>query len=69
MPSSSKPFWKSKVLWFNILVAALAAGEASLHFIQPNIPMNVYGIIAVVLAVGNSILRVISTATLTKGIK
>lgn len=64
-----KPWWKSKTLWFNILVSALAAAEASLHFIQPNIPMNVYGIIAIVLAVGNSILRVISTATLTKGIK
>lgn len=61
-----KPWYKSKTIWFNIVVASLVALEASFSMLQPMLPINTYGILATVLAVGNAILRVIST---TKTIK
>lgn len=52
-----KKWWKSKTLWFNAVVAALAAAEASFGVLQPVLPGNVYGWISFVLTVGNAILR------------
>lgn len=59
-----KPWYRSKTIWFNILLAALTALEASFSMLQPNIPVNVYGILATLLAVGNAVLRIISTTTI-----
>jgi len=60
-----KPFWKSKTLRFNAVVAALAAAEASAGLIQPLVPGNIYGWGLMVLTVGNAILRVITTQAVT----
>lgn len=60
-----KTWWKSKTLWFNAVVAALAGAEASFSFLQPIVPVNVYGILAFVLAVGNSVLRLITSQPIT----
>jgi len=60
-----KPFWKSKTLWFNAIVAALAAAEAAAGVIQPLVPGNVYGWGLMVLTVGNAILRVITSQAVT----
>lgn len=62
----TKPWWKSKTIWFNIVVAGLVALEASFSMLQPILPVNTYGILTTVLAVGNAILRVISKTQLTK---
>jgi hypothetical protein len=59
-----KPWYKSKTIWFNIIVAGLTALEASFSMLQPNIPVNIYGILATLLAVGNAMLRIISTTTI-----
>lgn len=56
-----KPWWKSRTLWFNALVAGLAALEASANLMQPYVPGNVYGYGLLVLTVGNAILRIITT--------
>jgi hypothetical protein len=61
-----KKFYKSKTLWFNVIVTALIALEASLSQLSNIIPANWYGILAVSLAVGNGVLRVISSTALTK---
>jgi len=61
-----KPWYKSKTLWFNLLVTGLVALEASFSMLQPMLPVNTYGILTVVLAVGNAFLRVISSTSLTK---
>ena len=37
-----KPWWKSKVLWFNVLVAIGTAAEASIHVIADNFSPEVY---------------------------
>jgi hypothetical protein len=59
-----KSWYKSKTLWFNLIMAGLAALEASFSFLQPLFPESVYGILITVLTIGNALLRVISTKTL-----
>lgn len=59
--ADTKPWWHSKTLWFNAAVAALAAIEANARLIQPYVPGNVYGWGLLVLTVGNTVLRIITT--------
>jgi hypothetical protein len=61
-----KKWYESKTLWFNAIMSALIALEASLHQLSSLVPANWYAIIAVVLPVGNAILRVISTTGISK---
>lgn len=61
-----KKWYTSKTLWFNLLVSGLGALEASFSVLQDVIPVNIYAVLVVVLAVGNATLRVISTAKLIK---
>ena len=56
-----KAWWKSKTLWFNALVAALAAAEASFSLIQPYVPGNIYGWGLLLLTCGNALLRILTT--------
>lgn len=59
--------WKySKTIWFNLVMAVMITIEASLHLVQPLIDSDIYGILALCLAVGNTILRVLTTSKLTK---
>lgn len=63
---STKPWYRSKIVLFNILVAVGAAAEASLHVIADNFSPNVYfGLILAVTAV-NVVLRFITTTAVTK---
>lgn len=55
-----KPWWKSKVLWFNAVVSALAALEAGANLIQPYVPGNIYAWGLLLLIVGNAVLRVVT---------
>jgi len=59
-----KAWWKSKTLWFNALCAALVAVEATFGAFQSVLAGNVYATISVVLAVGNAILRIVTTQAL-----
>jgi hypothetical protein len=61
-----KAWWKSKVLWFNAIVSGLVALEATFSALQSLLPTNVYAIAVTVLAVGNAVLRIITTQGLTK---
>ncbi|GAB2182655.1 hypothetical protein DLREEDagrD3_28780 [Denitratisoma sp. agr-D3] len=56
-----KCWWKSRVIWFNVLIGALATLEASANLIQPYVPGNVYGWGLLLLTVGNTVLRTITT--------
>lgn len=62
-----KPWWRSKVLWFNAACAGLAAAEAGTNLLQPLLPVNAYGAIAFALSVGNAALRVLTTQGLAAG--
>lgn len=59
--AEKKLWWKSKALWFNAIVSGLAALEAGVSMLQPYVPGNVYAWFVVLLTVGNTVLRVITT--------
>lgn len=62
----NKPFYKSKVVWFNAIIAAGAAAEASLHLIADYFDPRVYfGIIMAVSAV-NVVLRFATSQGIVK---
>ena len=61
MPQT-KPWWKSKTIAFNAIVAALGALELNARLIQPYVPGNVYGWGVLILTVGNVVLRSITAA-------
>lgn len=56
----TKPWWQSKTLWFNVVVAGLAAVEANAHLVQPYLPGNVYGWGMMLLTCGNAVLRLVT---------
>lgn len=62
--TGAKPWWQSRVLWFNAIIAALAALEANVHLIQPYLPGNAYSYGVVLLTIGNAGLRVLTTQAL-----
>jgi hypothetical protein len=56
-----KPWYKSKVVWFNAASAALVAIEASIHVMQELLGPSVYLAMVGVIAAGNVILRTMTT--------
>ena len=60
-----KPWYTSKTIIINAIVAALVALEAGTGLLRPYLPGNFYAIIAVGLPVVNAVLRVITTTALT----
>ena len=63
--TEKKPWYKSKTIWFNIIVAMLAALEASSAMIQPFVQGSVYGYGLLILTIGNAGLRIITTQGLS----
>lgn len=61
----TKPWWHSKTLWFNALCAALAAAEAGFAVLQPLLPVNAYATLLFGMAVGNAVLRAVTTMRLS----
>lgn len=62
----AKPWWKSRTLWFNALVAGAAAAEANFQLLQPLLPANVYQLLTFALVVGNALLRLVTTTGVSK---
>ena len=62
-----KPWYMSKTIIVNAIVAALVALEAGTGLLQPYLPGNFYTLMAVGLPVVNAILRVITKTALTAG--
>ena len=59
-----KAWWKSRTLWFNLIMAGLTTAEASTGMLQAVLPANAYGVLCFVLAVGNAMLRIVSSQAL-----
>lgn len=57
----AKPWWKSRTLWLNAAVLALAGAETQLNVLQPLLPVNVYALVAFGLPVLNAVLRFVTT--------
>jgi hypothetical protein len=62
---NSKRWYRSKTLWFNLVVLMLAAAESQLNVLQTVLPGGLYAWLAFVLPVGNAALRFITTTALT----
>lgn len=56
-----KPWYKSRTLFLNSVVAGLVALEAGTGMLQPHLPVNVYTAVAVGLPILNAMLRVLTT--------
>lgn len=63
---STKKWWKSKTLWFNVLVAIGTAAEASLGIIQGYFDPRIYFVLIGIVAGVNVVLRFISTQEIGK---
>lgn len=61
-----KPWYTSKVVWFNAASAALVAVEASLHVMQDILGPSVYLVMVAIVAAGNVILRTMTSQGLRK---
>lgn len=64
-----KPWWRSRTIRLNALVAALVALEAGTGLLQPVLPVNFYTLVAVGLPVVNAVLRVVTSQALTRSRK
>lgn len=56
-----KAWWKSKTIWFNLIMAVLSSLEATFHLLQPIFGSSLYGVGAVFVAVVNAGLRVVTS--------
>ena len=56
---------KSKTLWFNAVIAALAALEPVFGLLQAFLPGNAFAWMTVALTVGNAILRTVTNQPLS----
>ncbi len=61
----TKPWYKSRTIWFNVIVAILIALETALHIVQPFIPGNIYAWSLLLLIIVNAGLRIITSQGLT----
>lgn len=61
---TSKAWWKSKTLWFNVAVLALASAETQVGVLKDVLPGNVFTWLVFVLPPINVGLRLISTTAL-----
>jgi hypothetical protein len=64
MPET-KPFWKSKTLWFNLLSGLLLFLDQNSLTLQQHLGTNVAAWIAAVVTSGNAILRVVTNQPLS----
>lgn len=54
----------SRTMWFNAVIAALAALEGVFGLLQPFVPGNIFAYITVILTTGNAFFRVFTTEAL-----
>lgn len=56
-----KPWYQSRMLWFNAIVALLIALEAGFSLLQPYMQPMMYAYILLAVTLINAVLRVITT--------
>lgn len=67
MTPSTKPWWRSRMLWLNAIAMALVAVEQNLGTLKPEMRAEFYTWLSFSLPVANMILRTITTQALTVG--
>ena len=61
----SKPFGKSKTIWFNAIMTALSVAELKFSLLAPVLGGSTYGVLLFGLTAGNALLRVITNSPVT----
>ena len=61
----AKPWYLSRTMLFNLLVASLALAESQLQLLAPAVSKQVYAVLAFALPLANLWLRIITTKPLT----
>lgn len=61
----SKCWYKSKTIWFNIIVAAMTMATAATPSLEPLMTAEVYGVLASGVAFINAILRLVTGKPIT----
>jgi hypothetical protein len=56
-----KPWYMSKTIWVNVIVAVLASLEATTGILKPYLPADSYALLAVGLPIVNIFLRIITS--------
>lgn len=59
-------WWRSRTIWFNVLVGLFAVLEAYTRFLQPLLGDTLYGITLLIVAAVNVFLRTITTQPLSE---
>jgi len=60
-----KAWFKSKTIWFNIIMSGLVTAEQSFPMLQAYLGESTYGVLLFTLTIGNVLLRSITTTALT----
>ena len=63
---NKKPWYKSKIVWFNALVAVGTAAEASMHILANSFSPEVYFGLVLAIAAVNVVLRFATSAEIGK---
>lgn len=61
----TKPWWRSRTLWFNAVCLVLAAAESQLGVMKDVLPGGLYPYLAFGLPLGNAALRAITSSGVT----
>ena len=56
----SKKWYKSKTVWFNLLVASMLLIEQNINLLQPLLPINLYALVSFIVPLVNVWLRVVT---------
>lgn len=66
---NSKPWWKSKTIWYNVAITLVAtANEMApvVDILDPTVADTIRPFLIMALAVGNTVLRVVTTKPVTR---
>ena len=66
---NTKPFIKSKTLWFNLLLAAFVVLSEQIQLLREYLSDGGYLLVMILVAVVNAYLRTVTTQGLKRGIK
>lgn len=63
--NETKPWWKSKTIWFNVIVILITALPGSLEHFRHLFSPSAYEVIVGVVALGNTVLRLMTAKPVT----
>lgn len=66
-PPNSKPWYQSKMVWFNAAVAAVGIATTATPYVQPFVSTETFGLVTAGIGFANAVLRFITNKSLATG--